>query len=150
MNIWLKVKSYLSLIATILVITNEWVFQLINNEYLPMNLKKVTLFICLILFITMSIRLDADALMAQWNVTIQRFKVCYYLQKNIRSKHRLIQENCRKITEKLQENYRKISILAKLLYLICFKIALSAAEQLQVATLNYLYIAIRLKNGQFN
>ena len=114
------------LISCILVFSNDWVFNLIDNEYLPKNFRKLILGGILLLIITISFRFDL--LLAEWNGNIFVFKMFYCLEQDIKSKHGLT-----------DENYKKFSILAKLL-VVCFKIG--SPFVIVFVSLYYLYIAI--------
>ena len=118
---------YLAAYLLILSITNQWFFSLIDNIFLPKNFKIFSFYCILISIITTSIRFDL--LIAEWNRNIFVFKIFYYIQENIKSKHELT-----------YENYRKFSILAKLLYVICFKMIQPCTTAF--ASFYYLYIAI--------
>ena len=115
------------LIWSILLFSNDWVFNLIDNEYLPKNFRK--LIFCLILFAVIIISLRFDLLLAEWNRNILVFKMFYYLKEDIKSEHGLT-----------DENYKKFSILSKLLVVICFKIGIPFV--IVFLSLYYLYVAI--------
>ena len=59
----------------------------------------------------MTISYRFDALLAESNGTISVFKVYYYLKEDIKSKHELT-----------NQNYKRVLILAKFLYVTCFRI----------------------------
>ena len=99
----------ISISISILIFSNDWLFSLIDNEFFPEKSQLMILFIIFLLMIAISIQFDY--LLAEWNGTASVLNVFYYLQEDIKSKHRLT-----------RSNHMKLSILTKVLYLINVKI----------------------------
>ena len=118
---------YLGIFLLTLSITNQWFFSLIDNQLIPKNFKIFVFYRILISIIATTFRFDI--LLAEWNETLIIFKVFYYIQEDIKSKHELT-----------YENHRKFSILAKFLYVVSFKIIHPSI--IAFAYLYYLYVAI--------
>lgn len=121
------IMMFIGIVTFIAFISNDWLYTLIDNEFLPNKFKILCIY--LILCATLAMMLRFDLLMAEGNRNLSVLKVFYYLQLNLRSKHGLN-----------QENYRKYSILCKFLHVISF---LSCFGFNAFGWLYYLYIAIR-------
>ena len=86
---------FITLMFGISLITFDSMFQLIDNEFFPKNIKRF-----IILAIVGLIGLTVcrfDLLMAEWNGSISVLKVIYYLQEDIKSKHGLTNSNHKKL-----------------------------------------------------
>ena len=87
---------FITLMFGISLITFDSMFQLIDNEFFPKNIKRF-----IILAIVGLIGLTVcrfDLLMAELNGSISVLKVIYYLQEDIKSKHGLTNSNHKKLT----------------------------------------------------
>ena len=85
----------ITLVFCISLITFDPMFQLIDNEFLPKNVKPIIILVIVALISATIARFDF--LMAEWNGTISVFRVVYYLQEDIKSKHGLTNNNHKKL-----------------------------------------------------
>ena len=113
----------------VLFISNNSLWQLIDNKFLPKNLRIALITVAGSGFVIVSFRFDA--LYDEWYNHLKMFKFAYYLQENIPSKHGLT-----------ERNYFKLSILVKAIesikiYAVVFVLSIS---------LLHLYIAIKTNN----
>ena len=75
-------------------IVNYPLYHLIENEYFPKNFQKLLLFGLIDMIMSSSMRMDM--IFDEWKNRLSIFKFCYYIQNNIKSKHRLNKSNHRK------------------------------------------------------
>ena len=91
-----------------LFIQIDWLFHLVDNDFLPKNSKLLLLTGLIILVLTIAIRFDV--FMGEWTRIILVYRYFYYLEHDIRSKHGLT-----------KYSYKKLSTLARITELIILK-----------------------------
>lgn len=103
-------------------------FYLFDNKYFPKNFQSIILTGLIDMILSVSMRLDL--LVGEWENKLSTFKFYYYIENNIKSKHRLN-----------ESNYRKLGIYLKLFEVVFIK----GFSVLMVGsvTLNLIYIAFR-------
>ena len=106
---WLHIIIFLIItFGFILFIKFDFLWNLIDNEFLPENTRSLLVVIVVLLVLTIACRLDIA--ISEWNKRCEVYKYYYYLKKDIKSKHGLT-----------KKNYKKIQVLTKILELFVIK-----------------------------
>ena len=89
---WLHIIIFLIItFGFILFIKFDFLWNLIDNEFLPENTRSLLVVIVVLLVLTIACRLDIA--ISEWNKRCKVFKYYYYLKKGIKSKHSLTNKN---------------------------------------------------------
>ena len=106
---WLHIIIFLIItFGFILFIKFDFLWNLIDNEFLPENTRSLLVVIVVLMVLTIACRFDIA--ISEWNKRCKVYKYYYYLRENIKSKHGLT-----------KKNYKKIEILTKILELFVIK-----------------------------
>ena len=107
---------------------NYPLYYLFDNKYFPKNFQSIILMGLIDMIGSVSLRFDL--LVEEWKNKLSTFKFYYYIENNIKSKHRLN-----------EANYRKLAIYLKLFEVVFIK-GFSVA-MIGSVTFNIIYIAFR-------
>ena len=112
---------FITLMFGISLITFDSMYQLIDNEFFPKNTKPVIILLNVLLICANASRFDL--LMAEWNGKISVWRIMYYLQEDIKSKHGLTNNNHKKLTN-LVNIFKVLCIFGSIFYFLTISLAL--------------------------
>lgn len=140
-NFYKYLICYLNLLIMIigfllifLIINFDPLFHLIDNQFLPKDAKILLVALLVLIFHSIAFRIDVIA--DEWKNHLSFFKIFYYLQEDIKSRHGLT-----------EENYKKISILSNFLNIMLIKGSIPAIALSLILVV--IYIAIRANKLPF-